>query len=444
MQKLDWTGERYIPEVAGDVELEHLHRYKVAQTYVQNKIVLDLACGEGYGSNLLAMSANQVIGVDIDQNAVSHAQKKYQKANLSYLHGDCSRVPLADNSVDIVVSFETIEHHDQHLEMMGEIKRVMKADGLCIISSPDKLEYSEKRGYENKFHVKELYKEEFFTLLQSYFKYVQLSAQRLTYGSSIIPEEGEASFLTFRKESNFENTNQSMSLPNPHYNIAFASDLGVTTLIGSIFEVKLEESEQAIRLEAALRDTNLHNTDLIRQLNLRSESAETLLDDLVDTQEKYHKLREELEDRTKWAMSLDESLSNVSQDFERLNKEYEDRTKWAMSLDESLSNVSQDFERLNKEYEDRTKWAMSLDESLSNVRQDFERLNKEYEAQKLTLQQSHVQLEELENRDKAFIEVIIERDRQLSLAHHAITSIEASTIWRYSSPLRKLVAKFRK
>jgi chromosome segregation ATPase len=115
-----------------------------------------------------------------------------------------------------------------------------------------------------------------------------------------------------------------------------------------------------------------------------------------------------------------------------------------MSLDESLSNVSQDFERLNKEYEDRTKWAMSLDESLSNVRQDFERLNKEYEAQKLTLQQSHVQLEELENRDKAFIEVIIERDRQLSLAHHAITSIEASTIWRYSSPLRKLVAKFRK
>ena len=245
---------------------------------------------------------------------------------------------------------------------------------------------------------------------------MQLSAQRLTYGSSIIPEEGEASFLTFRKESNFENTNQSMSLPNPHYNIAFASDLGVTTLIGSIFEVKLEESEQAIRLEAALRDTNLHNTDLIRQLNLRSESAETLLDDLVDTQEKYHKLREELEDRTKWAMSLDESLSNVSQDFERLNKEYEDRTKWAMSLDESLSNV----------------------------RQDFERLNKEYEAQKLTLQQSHVQLEELENRDKAFIEVIIERDRQLSLAHHAITSIEASTIWRYSSPLRKLVAKFRK
>ena len=128
MQKLDWTGERYIPEVAGDVELEHLHRYKVAQTYVQNKIVLDLACGEGYGSNLLAMSANQVIGVDIDQNAVSHAQKKYQKANLSYLHGDCSRVPLADNSVDIVVSFETIEHHDQHLEMMGEIKSVMKAD----------------------------------------------------------------------------------------------------------------------------------------------------------------------------------------------------------------------------------------------------------------------------------------------------------------------------
>jgi chromosome segregation ATPase len=157
-------------------------------------------------------------------------------------------------------------------------------------------------------------------------------------------------------------------------------------------------------------------------------------------------------------MSLDESLSNVRQDFERLNKECEDRTKWAMSLDESLSNVSQDFERLNKEYEDRTKWAMSLDESLSNVRQDFERLNKEYEAQKLTLQQSHVeyeaqkltlqqshvQLEELENRDKAFIEVIIERDRQLSLAHHAITSIEASTIWRYSSPLRKLVAKFRK
>ena len=73
---LDFTGERYLPEVGGNIELEHLHRYLLAKQAVVGKTVLDIASGEGYGSAMLAESARRVTGVDISQEAVSHAQTK--------------------------------------------------------------------------------------------------------------------------------------------------------------------------------------------------------------------------------------------------------------------------------------------------------------------------------------------------------------------------------
>ena len=76
---------------------------------------------------------------------------------------------MPDARVDFVVSFETIEHHDQHLQMMMEIRRVLRPDGVLIISSPDKHEYSDVPGFKNEFHVKELYLSEFVDLLSSHF-----------------------------------------------------------------------------------------------------------------------------------------------------------------------------------------------------------------------------------------------------------------------------------
>src|ERR1700754_392489 len=96
--ELLWTGERYLPEIGGDIELEHLHRYHWAAHFSQGKRVLDIACGEGYGSEILARSAAHVIGVDLSEDTVAHAEQKYRRNNLEFMVGSCDQIPLSDNS----------------------------------------------------------------------------------------------------------------------------------------------------------------------------------------------------------------------------------------------------------------------------------------------------------------------------------------------------------
>jgi 2-polyprenyl-3-methyl-5-hydroxy-6-metoxy-1,4-benzoquinol methylase len=140
--QLPWTGERYVSQVTGEIQLEHVHRYLVAGEYAKDKDVLDIACGEGFGSAILARTARSVVGVDIAAEAVKHAAIRYRMDNVEFRQGSCSAIPLDSNSIDLVVSFETIEHHDEHLAMMVEIKRVLRPEGILIISSPDKKQYS--------------------------------------------------------------------------------------------------------------------------------------------------------------------------------------------------------------------------------------------------------------------------------------------------------------
>src|SRR5262245_17487123 len=113
-RRLEWTGERYLPEIGGNIQLEHMHRYLLARELALDRRVLDIACGEGFGSDLLASVAAQVVGVDISLEVIQHANRQYRRPNLEFSVGTCAAIPLTDHSVDLVVSFETIEHHDQH------------------------------------------------------------------------------------------------------------------------------------------------------------------------------------------------------------------------------------------------------------------------------------------------------------------------------------------
>lgn len=184
---LEWSGERYVPQLEGNIKVEHLHRYLLAREWCRGRRVLDIACGEGYGSDLLASVASFVVGVDNAPNAVSHARSRYGRAHLAFAVGQCSAMPLRDATVDVVVSFETIEHHDRHDEMLREVKRVLRPGGLLVISSPDRHEYSDVPAYTNAFHVKELYRDEFERLLGRHFSHVAIAGQRVRAGSVIWP-----------------------------------------------------------------------------------------------------------------------------------------------------------------------------------------------------------------------------------------------------------------
>lgn len=202
---MEFTGERFIPTLPGDIRLEHFHRYDWCRSLARGKRVLDIASGEGYGSNLLASVANSVIGVDISSEAVTHAQTVYrQTANLTFLQGSAAAIPLPDKSVDLVVSFETIEHHTQHEEMMAEIRRVLTDDGMLVISSPNKKIYSDLAGgNHNHFHVKELYFDELNDLLSRYFASIRYFGQRATATSILQPLAPVVaeSFTTTRTET---------------------------------------------------------------------------------------------------------------------------------------------------------------------------------------------------------------------------------------------------
>ena len=132
---LEFTGERYVPDVTGEIRHEHLHRYGLALGLLAGKDVLDIACGEGYGSAMLAAEARSVIGIDNAAKVVAHARKTYKKStNLTFEVGDAKAIPLDDQSVDVVVSFETIEHLAEQDEMLAQIARVLRPGGLLIIS----------------------------------------------------------------------------------------------------------------------------------------------------------------------------------------------------------------------------------------------------------------------------------------------------------------------
>lgn len=251
----EWTGERLETFILNDTTVEHLHRYAIAKDFVKEKIVLDIACGEGYGSNLLARDAHSVTGIDIDAETVSKAKAKYHASNLNFAQGNVENIPCEDKTFDVVVSFETLEHISGHEKMLLEIKRVLKPGGVLLISTPHKLFYSDKRDYKNEFHVKELYQEEFQSLIKNHFEYVVYLEQR--YGSSVMVPSNDigeinvysGNFSTVKKESY-----------RPQYMIAIASDKEIGHVGFSIFDSGDIIDEAIARKEGLIKKTITYRT----------------------------------------------------------------------------------------------------------------------------------------------------------------------------------------
>ena len=195
---LEFTGERFVPGVAGEIAHEHWHRYAFARRFATGRRVLDVSCGEGYGSALLAGVAAHVTGVDVAPEAVAHACAAYGgRANLRFVRASAAALPLADASVDVAVSFETIEHLPRVLQprMLAELARVLTPTGVLVLSAPDPVEYSQARGYRNPHHLHEPPREELDALLAAHFAARRWHRQRRWFGSALWREgAGDGTF----------------------------------------------------------------------------------------------------------------------------------------------------------------------------------------------------------------------------------------------------------
>jgi SAM-dependent methyltransferase len=190
------SGERYFPYINNPVlspyepfiSYEHWHRYCFATPFVTGKTVLDIASGEGYGSDYLAEQAALVYGVDICPEAVQHASQTYVRDNLCFLQGSAGSIPIpGQHCLDTIVSFETIEHLDAMTQVCfaREVKRLLKAEGVLLMSTPNRIVYNQGESSQNPFHLREFTQEEFVEFLRGYFAHVHLLSQRV-YPTSFI------------------------------------------------------------------------------------------------------------------------------------------------------------------------------------------------------------------------------------------------------------------
>ena len=181
---LTFTGERAVEGKTPErIWLDHVARYEFACDYVENKKVLDIACGTGYGAAILRKSgASYVLGVDISNDAISFAKAQYSEYGIEFKTGDILETKLPESSFDVVVSFETLEHiNDQDAGLLA-LKRLAKPLGKVIISSPNRKLTSPGKGISgecnNAFHAIEYTETEFAETLSKYFFIECLYGQR--------------------------------------------------------------------------------------------------------------------------------------------------------------------------------------------------------------------------------------------------------------------------
>lgn len=176
-----FTGERFVPGIDDlQLELEHFQRYYSILPLVNNKLVLDAACGEGYGSSIIAYAAKKVTGIDIDRDAITRAEERYSiPGKIDFLQQSVEKLSFPDKCMDVVVSFETIEHLPEEIQLhfLSEAARVLKEDGILVMSTPNKEIYSDLYNYQNEFHIKEFYKNEFRDFLKKKFQNISLYNQ---------------------------------------------------------------------------------------------------------------------------------------------------------------------------------------------------------------------------------------------------------------------------
>jgi len=231
---LEFSGERLTGATSGQIEIEHYHRYLLAREFCRGRDVLDVAAGEGYGTALLAQIARSAVGVEIDAETVAAARAAFQRPNLRYEQGDARLLPVPDASIDVAVSFETLEHLAEQDLFLSELRRVLRPGGLLIMSTPDRDAYSPAGTPPNTFHVLELTRPEFEALVQRHFAHAAFAAQRALIGSVILGAGQGTALRSYEKRSDAV-IEGSDNLSRAPYLVAFASDAALPPLPNSVY-----------------------------------------------------------------------------------------------------------------------------------------------------------------------------------------------------------------
>jgi ubiquinone biosynthesis O-methyltransferase len=391
----EFTGERLIPgEVDVDLLNEHVARYTFASRLARGKRVLDAGCGAGYGSAELARTALTVVGADVAPEAIEFARAHYQSANLHFEQASCVSLPYEAASFDLVVAFEVIEHLQDWRGFLLEAARVLSPNGQLVVSTPNKLYYTESRGVQgaNPFHVHEFTFDEFRQELNAVFPHVSLFLENHIEGVTFQPHEGGET-VEVRVDASDPAPDDSHffvavcarrpQIGNPTFvyvpraaNVLRERERHIDLLLHEIAEKEdwladaqrslAESMAQCAKVEAELEASNHWADQLNLELADRRARIAELQDEVVRDQEaarvmaqeyeaKIADLEQDIQSKIEWALRVETNLTAEIRkqtnelvkavDFlHHTEKELNERTEWALRLQEEAGRLAQQVE----------------------------------------------------------------------------------------------------
>ncbi len=345
----EFTGERVIPgQVDVDLLNEHLARYTFASRLARGKRVLDAGCGAGYGSAELAHSAQSVVGVDCAADAVGFARENYRLPNLWFEQGSCAALPHRDSVFDLIVAFEVIEHLENWRDFLREVRRVLAPNGQFIVSTPNKLYYTESRGTQgaNPFHSHEFEFEEFRTELKAIFPYVSLYLENHVGGVTFQPHE----------PGNTVEVRVDAGEPAPDESHFFVAVCAHRPLVGNPTFVYVP------RAANVLRERERHIALLEHELAEKDGWLHQALGDHDALMRKFEALQADLEKSNRWAEQLNQEVAERRARIAELQDEAaRDQAEFAKTTSAYEAKVAE----LERDIEDKIRWARDVENALT-------------------------------------------------------------------------------
>ena len=425
------ADEHFIPGTSRITEIESFHRYYAAADLCRKCKVLDAASGDGYGSAILASRAQSVTGIDLNKEAVMEASRKYFNVNLEFVHGDVAAMPFADNSFDRVVSFETIEHIPDQKKFLSEVRRVLKPEGVLILSSPNKTPFRTRNKGQNDWHITELESDALLELLEGFFSKIRVYAQDAFYNSIITGGSGNGYYVKNQQNRIVRQD----TLSQVQYSIVIASEVEAPVLPASTFLDASFDPERGYVLD---------DEAVVNQFGLRGEF------------ERAYKEREELRQLSQGfgeeKNAMQETISLLQQNNEELLRKNNEQLQQNGEMAKVIASVSQAVDALrltneslncqlqaragdidryreevgNQQYTNQqlSEKSLALEETVEGYKKELE--NQQYTNQKLSLENSELKrgIEHMQETNQKLTGEIAETQKQLQALKSQIEELK--------------------
>jgi SAM-dependent methyltransferase len=234
------AGERFVPEeYRGQlIDAEHQARYRWARPAAENAEVLDAGCGVGYGCAILAAGgARRVVGLDRSPEAILNARERAGDV-AEFVLGDLGQLPFEDDAFDLVTCFEAIEHVVDPERTLDELRRVLRPEGVLLISSPNRELFTPG----NPFHVHEYTPDELQGALERRFASVRLFRQQ-AHLATLLADDATFAVADAERQLDAEVRKTSAAPEGELYSVAVAGDgqlpvLGNIAVLADIFDIR--------------------------------------------------------------------------------------------------------------------------------------------------------------------------------------------------------------